>query len=135
VGMLAVIAPELNTPAILNAIRQRHTYAVRGGEPIFLDFRVAGHVMGDAFTGAGPVRMTVRVKGTRPVFRIDLVRNNRYILSRQFDDAQLDREIEYQDLEKPPAFYYVRVFQKDGGYAWSSPVWVDVPKAAKTPAR
>ena len=42
-GMLAVVAPELTRASVMKAILQRRTYAIRGGEPIMVDFRADGH--------------------------------------------------------------------------------------------
>ena len=127
VGMLAVIAPELTRDAVLNAIRQRHVYAIRGGQPIVLDFRVDGHFMGESFASAKPPRIHLRIKGSGPITRVDLVRNNRYIYSRDFSDGAHEQTLDYQDEQAPPAFYYVRVTQGTDEWAWSSPVWVDKP--------
>ena len=46
--------------------------------------------------------------------------------------ADLTLELEHEDAPGPGGggctdFYYVRVIQKNGQRAWSSPVWVDVP--------
>jgi hypothetical protein len=42
------------------------------------------------------------------------------------DDAPLDQDFEYVDLDDPEPgdYYYLRVRQSDGGMAWSSPIWV-----------
>ena len=33
--------------------------------------------------------------------------------------------LSYRDLETTPAYYYVRVWQSPGEWAWTSPIWVD----------
>jgi hypothetical protein len=125
VGMLAIVAPELTHEAILDAIRRRHVYAVRGGEPIVVDFRVDGHFMGESFVSARPPRIEGRIKGSAAITRVELVRNNRYIFARDFSDGAREQAIEYQDEEAPPAYYYLRVAQGTNEWAWTSPVWVD----------
>lgn len=132
-GMFAVIAPELTKAAILDAIRARRTYAIRGGEPVFVDLRAAGHVIGEEFTSGRAPRLVLSVQASAPVTRIDLVRNNRFVLSRKFEDGALERRLEYQDTALPPAFYYARVFYGKG-YAWTSPIWVDPEKRGGYPA-
>jgi hypothetical protein len=125
VGMLAIVAPELTNASLLAAIKQRRAYAIRGGQPILLDFRVDDHFMGDIYSSAKPPRIRLKARGTKPIVRIELVRNNRYIFTKDYTDAAPERNFEYQDEEMPPAFYYVRVTQAEGEWAWSSPVWVD----------
>ena len=127
VGMFAVIAPELTRGAILDAIRARRTYAIRGGQPIFVDFRASGHFIGEDFTSVEPPRLEVTVKASAAVTRIELIRNNRYVLSETFSDDATDRSLQFRDREQPPAFYYARVFVAGGGYAWTSPIWVSRP--------
>lgn len=134
VGMLAIVAPSLSRESLLDAIKKRHAYAIRGGEPIFVDFRVDGHFMGDSYTSAQPPRIRIVVKGNKPIKRIELVRNNRYVLSRDYTDAAGERTLEYRDESLPPAFYYARITQDEGQWAWTSPVWVDKPaKSAQAP--
>lgn len=127
VGMLAVVAPQLTRESVLDAIRQRHVYAIRGGKPIVLDFRVDGHFMGESFASQKPPRIHIRVKGPAPITRVELVRSNKYIYARDFTDGALEQSLDYQDESAPPAFYYVRVSQGTNNWAWSSPVWVDKP--------
>jgi hypothetical protein len=74
---------------------------------------------------ARPPRIRLRARWSKPIVRIELVRNNRYIYTQDYTDASPERMFEYQDTEPPPAFYYVRVTQAQGEWAWSSPVWVD----------
>jgi hypothetical protein len=124
-GMLAIVAPELTHESLLSAIRQRRAYAIRGGQPILLDFRVDNHFMGDSFASAKPPRIHLVAKGTKPIVRIELVRNNQYIFTKEYTDSAPERTFEYQDETAPPAFYYVRVTQAPGEWAWSSPIWVD----------
>jgi len=124
-GMLAIVAPELTHESLLGAIKQRRAYAIRGGQPILLDFRVDDHFMGDIFTSAKPPRVRLKAKGSKPITKIELVRNNQYIFTKQYEDGELERAFEYQDTAPPPAYYYVRVTQGPGVWAWSSPVWVD----------
>jgi hypothetical protein len=124
-GMLAIVAPELTQESLLAAIKQRRAYAIRGGQPILLDFRVDDHFMGEIYQSAKPPRIRLKARGTKPIVRIELVRNNQYVYTKDYTDAAPERSFEYQDEQTPPAFYYVRVTQAEGEWAWSSPVWVD----------
>ncbi len=97
----------------------------RGGEPMMVDFRADGHFMGSEYTASGPVEIQIRVRGSKPVRRLELVRNNEYILSQSYEDGVLERTLTYRDLDQTPAYYYVRVWQGEGEWAWTSPIWVD----------
>ena len=125
VGMLAVVAPELTHASILDAIRQRRVYAVRGGQPIVIDFRVDGHFMGESFASSTPPRIHVDIRGSGPITRVELVRSNQYIFTREYNDGARERTIDYKDEEIPPAFYYVRVAQGSDQWAWTSPIWIE----------
>ena len=63
------------------------------------------------------------------------MRNNQYIFTKDYTDDAAERVFEYQDEAMPPAFYYVRVTQAPGEWAWSSPIWVDPPVKAAGQAR
>ena len=44
--------------------------------------------------------------------------------------GELTLDLEYTDAPGTGTdFYYVRVIQKNGQRAWSSPIWVDTPNA------
>ncbi|MCP5118778.1 MAG: hypothetical protein GY953_48825, partial [bacterium] len=121
----AVAAPALTRAAMMKAILARRTYAVRGGEPILVDFSADGHFMGSEYTASGPVKIEVKVTGTKPIRRIELVRNNKYILSKDFNDGGADQSISYRDMDTTAAYYYIRVWQSPGEWAWTSPIWAD----------
>ncbi|MFQ6130484.1 MAG: hypothetical protein ACE5R4_00460 [Armatimonadota bacterium] len=125
-GMLAVFAPELTREAVLKAWKARHAYALRGGERILVDFRAGNAFMGDEVTITGPPRLSVRIEGTAPLAKVEVIRNNRYVYAAPGNGRTL--EFEYLDNNAPPGgyYYYLRVFQEGEAYAWSSPIWVTV---------
>lgn len=124
-GMLGVYATELTRAAVFEAWKARRAYAVRGGQRIAVDLRVNGTFMGGETTSDGPPRVAVTVRGTAPIEKIELVRNNQYVYVRTGDGGP-DLGFEYLDQAAPPglSYYYVRVFQEGDAYAWGSPVWV-----------
>jgi len=67
----------------------------------------------------------IRIQGTAPVERLDIVRNNRYLHTAAPGKEEV--EITYRDMspEKGLNYYYIRALQADGEVAWSSPVWVN----------
>jgi hypothetical protein len=119
-GMIFV--DELSRESILDGIRARRAYAAT--DNILLDFRVNGALMGSEITAAGQPRLTVKVTGTAPIGKVEVIRNNEYLHTHSGDAAELD--FTFVD-SAPPAgesYYYIRVEQANGELAWSSPVWV-----------
>ncbi|MBT4818371.1 MAG: hypothetical protein HON70_21865, partial [Lentisphaerae bacterium] len=127
-GMTAIIAKDLTREAIFEAWRARRAYALRGGEPIFVDVRMGAAVMGQETIVRGNPALAIRVIGTAPVEKVEIVRNNEYIHTRQGTGAA---ELSFQYVDAAPirgkkSYYYVRVFQVGEAYAWGSPIWVTV---------
>jgi len=92
---------------------------------LFVD--LAGSGMG-ATVAAGdlpaPASLNVRVIGTGPIERLDLIRSGE-VLERVSADGAMELATAWA-LEKlaPGEYVYVRVVQRDGAIAWSSPVFV-----------
>jgi hypothetical protein len=80
--------------------------------------------MGDDFAVAQPQEMRIRVRGTADVQSVQLIRDAKYI--HEFSPGKRDVDLTYLDREAAPGqhWYYVRVQQRDGQLAWSSPIWV-----------
>ncbi|MHC5540182.1 hypothetical protein ACYOEI_18335, partial [Singulisphaera rosea] len=93
-----------------------------------LDVRAGPHIMGDEFRADGPVRLKVFVHGTRPIARVDIIKDFVYVYSTEPGRERV--EFEWKDDEKRPpglSWYYVRAIQDDGEIAWGSPFWVRFP--------
>ena len=107
---------------ILRAMKQRHAYAAT--DNIILDVRMDGHLMGDIFETAANPPLEVKVIGTGPIDRVEVVRNNRFVHTAR--PAAATAGFTFRDNEPPAgeSYYYVRVEQADGQMAWSSPIWV-----------
>jgi len=121
-----VIAESFTRQGLVDAMRRRHTYAATSN--ILLDFRMRDGdetwLQGDSFRSRGRPQLVVKVAGTGPLAKIDVVRDNQYLHSRP--GAGETAEFTYQDAGSGPGehYYYIRVLQKDGNVAWSSPIWV-----------
>jgi hypothetical protein len=121
-----VLADEPTREGIMNAIRKRHTYAATSN--ILMDFRAAAGgrtlLQGDAGTASGLPELTARIGGTGPLKKVVVVRDNEYIYSQEPQGETFD--LRYRDNSMPAGehYYYVRVEQKDGNVAWSSPIWL-----------
>jgi len=124
-GKAAIYAPELTREALLDALRERRCYGTTAAR-IFLDVRVNGHLMGEEIElkAGEPITVTASATGAGDIDRIELCRSNQFIYTRPGKGR--NAEFTFTDL-KPldgTSYYYVRVQQKDGELAWTSPVWV-----------
>jgi len=125
-GIAAVLALELTREALFAAMQTRQTYATTGRR-ILLAVTVNGHGMGEEFAAPRdhPRQLRVRCAGTGDLAEVTLLRNNEPL--HVLEDCGEVVEIDLRD-ETPldgPVWYYVRVRQRDGAMAWSSPIWVD----------
>ncbi|MGH9720712.1 MAG: DUF3604 domain-containing protein [Bryobacteraceae bacterium] len=118
-----VIAENPSREGLMDAMRKRHTYAATSN--ILLDYRVNGALQGDEITSKTPPELTAKITGTGPLKKVTVVRDNEYIYSQTPSGESYD--LRYRENSPRPGvhYYYVRVEQKDGNVAWSSPVWVN----------
>lgn len=141
-GLTAIIAKEHGRASIFDGLYKRHCYATTG-ERIILGLFLAGIHMGEEIsTEKKPGlfinrHLTGYVAGTKPLEKVEIVRNGEviktfssdtYFLDFAYDDmVPIEKvTIDAKDKKPPFVFYYLRVMQEDGHMAWSSPIWVDV---------
>ncbi len=124
IGKACVYAEGLNRGAIFSAIRQRRTYGTTGAK-IFLDVRINGHFMGEVVhqPPSGPVRIEVRADCPGELQAVDVWRSNILVHSVPLGGRRCDLVLWDEPPAGRPCFYYVRLRQRDGEMAWSSPVW------------
>ncbi len=131
-----VFAPELSREAIYDAIKSRHCYGTTG-EKMLVNFSLHGEPMGSLLEDyAGDRDFRCVAAGTEQIETLEIVRNNEVIATIEpgeltcsatitdqepLDDLLLEPSYEMKD---PFAFYYLRVTQKDGHQAWTSPIWI-----------
>ncbi|MGH9659624.1 MAG: hypothetical protein ACRD96_13835 [Bryobacteraceae bacterium] len=122
VSYAVLLAEDLTREAILRAIRARHAYAAT--DNIVLDVRCGDRMQGDAFSLPGRPRLEVRIEGTAPVDKVEIVRNNKFVFAAKPGKASV--QLTWEDAQPPGGerYYYVRVEQRDGQMAWSSPMWI-----------
>ncbi len=109
--------------AILDGLRKRHVYAAT--DNILADVRSGSHLMGDAFSSAEAPELRVKLSGTSPFARVQIVKDNRYVYSSE--PGTKDVEFRWRDNAPEPgktSYYYVRGEQKDGELVWASPFWI-----------
>ena len=127
-GLAAILAEERTRESVLAALRARRVYASNGPR-ILLRTALGAHPMGSSIPvppgGSVSQSLFVSVISPGPLERVDLIRSGRVVDSMQLAgerDVQLEREV--SDL-RPGEYVYVRAVQRDGGAAWSSPIYVD----------
>ncbi len=128
-GLAVVIAEENSRDSIWEALVARRTYATTGTR-ILLDFRVNGHRMGSEidWEGGSP-RIEIKAAGTDTLDRVELVRYSGDEYSQLSFPCPGWKTCDFSVTDQTvneSAMYYVRLVQKDGEMAWSSPVWLDV---------
>ena len=152
-GMTGIVAESQSRDKLMAALFNRRCYATTG-ERMIVGISLAGIPMGaEVSTDAKPGLVVNRhiegyVAGTTNLDTIELVRNGKviktfkekgYHLSFEYDDMEPLDKVTTQPYPDDPAFafYYLRVTQKDGHMAWSSPIWVDyiAPEKGKKKAR
>ena len=126
-GLACVYASELTREAIFDALRRRHCYATTG-ERMILRFSVNEAMMGEEVRLTAPEQercLRVHVIGTAELDHLRILRNGRTLTRQVLSGDSV--HVEYVDTDplSGPTSYFVRVVQKDGNTAWSSPVWVD----------
>jgi len=144
-GLTGILAPEQTREALFLALYNRQCYATTG-EKIILGFFLAGSPMGTELnTKTKPGlsynrHLTGYIAGTSPIDTVEIIRNGSVIhtlkpegteLDFTFDDAEMIHKVALEGKGEavPFLYYYVRVIQKNGHIAWSSPIWVDVTES------
>ncbi|MFI5216576.1 MAG: CehA/McbA family metallohydrolase [Candidatus Limnocylindria bacterium] len=127
-GMAAILSEERTREGVLAALRARRVYATNGPR-ILLRTALGAHPMGSSVTvppgGSASETLFVSVISPGPLARVDLIRSGRVADSFELAgerDATLERRVENL---RPGEYVYVRAVQRDGGAAWSSPIYID----------
>ena len=126
-GLAGMLSEELTSEGILEALRARRTYATNGPR-ILIRATLAGEPIGSLVRTADmedESRLELTVVGTGPLASVDLVRSGtieRLELpgdSTTFDGALVVRR------PAPGEYLYLRLEQRDGGMAWTSPFFFE----------
>jgi hypothetical protein len=121
-----VLAERNDRESILEALRKRRCYGAT--DDIIVDLRSGIHLMGEEFKSSDAITLTMRVVGTKPLAKIDILKDSEVV-----DTIQPGKSEYHGDWTdpKPTAgvhYYYIRVQQTDGELAWASPIWIDRAK-------
>ncbi|MCH2185863.1 CehA/McbA family metallohydrolase [Myxococcota bacterium] len=125
-GLAAIRSESLTREGVLEALRARRTYSTDGAR-IWLDVRLDDEPMGSILMPHGddaPATQTLQIEvaGTAPIERIDLIRSGQ--IARIDGDGQQDLKLSRKIPRLGSGeYHYVRVIQRDGRTAWSSPIF------------
>ncbi|MEO7649300.1 MAG: hypothetical protein ABIZ80_02450, partial [Bryobacteraceae bacterium] len=122
ISYAALYVERIDRDSIFEALRARRTFAAT--DNLAVDFGIAGHLMGEEVKLRAGQPFSARIAGTSPVQRVSVIRDNQIVHT--VDGAGPEVSFQYTDREKSAgtSYYYLRVEQKDGQLAWSSPIWV-----------
>jgi hypothetical protein len=140
-GLAGVFADRLDRASIFQALRERRSFGTTG-QRILLGLRTGAAEAGSvSLETTGPVTFHGWAHGTGPLERLELVRGFTGaplplpVVAAFPAEGREDVEFAWQDpAPLREAFYYLRVLQRDGARAWSSPCWLSRPSAAPSSA-
>ena len=125
-GLTGVWAEKLDRRSILDALKDRRTYATTGVRMI-IEFQINGRPMGSTVE-AGDLEVSVHAAGTEKIARVELVENGlATTIAEPFSqEVDLSHQLGHraQRLDQPE-YCYLRLLQVDGNKAWTSPIWID----------
>lgn len=121
-GLTAALMPELRRRELIEALRERRTWATTGAR-ILLEFTVSGIEMGQEGK-AKRAEVEAEIHAVTELARLEIIRDGEVVQAVAV--GGLDAEIEWRDPEPvgERTWYYLHVIQRDGEEAWSSPVWL-----------
>ena len=122
-GLVAFIAKDLTRESIWEAWWNRRFYAA-SNERIYIDFKINGHFMGEEITADGAPHISYTVYGCTKPFDVILLRNNTELKRTASVNGKVFEDFHDTTFDKS-ANYYIRVVEREGEYAWSSPIWVN----------
>lgn len=88
-GLVAVWAPDLSPASVVQAVRNRRTYAVTG-DRIVLDVAINGHPMGSQLPATADRQIDITVEAPDSIKMIELVRSGR-VIQRHFPEDTATR--------------------------------------------
>jgi len=131
-GLVAAYAKELTRESLWDAFFARRVYATNGPRPMLTtnigETQMGGEVVAPINT---PLKFSFWTCLDGLLDRVEVMKDDLLIHSffgERNQVSEFSGECEVR-VEKSPHAYYVRVFQSDGGRAWSSPIWLGPPAA------
>ncbi|MEA1927018.1 MAG: CehA/McbA family metallohydrolase [Candidatus Auribacterota bacterium] len=125
-GVLGVYSTGLTREEVWAAFERRQVYGTSGPK-IILNFRVADSPMGSEVSwkrSRGAIPIAIRAIACDEIDRVEVIRNGKVIFSEKGDGVRARYLLQDPDPPAGTSWYYLRIIQRDGQMAWSSPVWV-----------
>jgi hypothetical protein len=121
-----VLAEKNDRESILDGMRKRHVYGAT--DDIICDVRSGAHIMGDEFEVTGTPKLQVKVVGTSDLAMVEVLRDSSVVATLKINGRECSEEWTDPQPKDGVHYYYVRVLQKDGEIAWTSPMWIATRK-------
>ena len=129
-GLAAIWSKERSRAAVLEALRARRVYATNGPR-IVLTTYLNEVAMGSTFAIPHNAKANFHgtVIATTPIESIEIIRSGEMIERIRANEKQTELRFN-KNLEglKAGEYVYLRVVQRDGGLAWSSPIYLQSPE-------
>jgi hypothetical protein len=122
-----VLTDDITRQGMIDAFKKRHCYGAT--DNIILDVRSGEHIQGDAFETAKPPTLEILVRGTGPIAKLSIIRDNKYVYATE--PKQQEVKLTWTDMDAKAgatSYYYVRIEQADTNLAWGSPMWITYKK-------
>ena len=121
-GLTVIQADSLTRKDLWQALKERRTYCTTGVR-ILVSFSANGKPMGSILKSANKLDIRVKVCGTAPIRHIDVIGKSGTVAEKSYSAGN---EAAFTcTVNHPKGFYYVRIEQSDGHFAYISPVWCE----------
>lgn len=122
VSYAMVYAEEFSREGIMKGLKNRSSYGAT--DNIILDVKLDGHLMGSVISTDNRT-LEIHVVGTDEIKEIVVIKDNvEHKIKHQKGNVINTTWEDKGKIAEGQSYYYVRVLQKDGELAWSSPIWV-----------
>jgi len=126
-GLAAILSEERTREGVHRALMERRVYATSGPR-ILLQVSLEGHGLGRTVPLADlppSPNLDLLVIACAPLDRLELVQKGQAVLRQELEgELELRGRLPLEGLQKGD-HVYVRVVQRDGGAAWSSPIFIE----------
>jgi hypothetical protein len=122
-GLVAVLDAELSRPGLYQALRSRRAYATNGARTLLFT-TLDGQAMGSSIPPTAQAKLVLFAVGDAPLEAVELIRSGQVVQRIPAQgEALVQASLEVEALEDGE-YLYLRVLQRNGGLAVSSPFFV-----------
>ena len=90
--------------------------------------RSGKYLMGDEFKTTAAPELQVHIVGTNELAKVELLKDSKVVASLKCDGRECKQDWKDSEPLEGTHYYYVRVQQKNGELAWTSPMWIEFRK-------